>query len=79
MNAITKGAKKFDVYCRRQGGSHRYCLHVAEVCGVTIGTVYRWRAGEHRPSLDCAAKLERLTGGEVLATDWATEEERASA
>lgn len=42
----------------------------AEV-GVTTATVYNWRSGKMRPSLELAVAIEHVTGGKVPAAYWA--------
>lgn len=44
---------------------------VAEELGSYPSQVSRIASGERRPSIDMAAKIERLTSGAVRATDWA--------
>lgn len=43
---------------------------VAEMVTVAPSQVYRWRIGEHKPSLHNALKLMRLSRGYVRLDDW---------
>lgn len=77
MSTREHGSTKFDAYCRKQkDGVSRFCAEVASRCGVSVVTVYRWRSGEHGPSITNAATLESITHGEVRAVDWADEDKR---
>lgn len=44
---------------------------LARVLGVTAPAIFRWGTGS-RPSIDLAVALERITGGEVPASSWAS-------
>ena len=42
----------------------------AQQLGVTQGTVSKWKAGEKRPGLDMALKIEAATSGAVPVASW---------
>lgn len=51
-----------------------------------VGTVQRWESGKSRPEADIIAKIEKVTGGKVTASDmhetrlaWLTREEASAA
>jgi ribosome-binding protein aMBF1 (putative translation factor) len=60
--------ERFDRWLDECGRSRS---RVAAELGSYPSQVSRIASGERRPSIDMAAKIERLTGGAVRATDWA--------
>ena len=60
--------KKFQKYIKQnETDLQRLALQV----GVSLATVYTWRAGRSKPSVAHAIKLERITRGAVSVYDWA--------